>query len=165
LTRLGAAEPRSAVQYQDVRGQQIVQLTYPRHKNESKQVTENKEGISYEFAWVEAARNNVTGFLFVKQRINLRNTLSHFFAANMAVLNNLTVCSPRALSRVGDRPVDRIASLKEAYAEIQGRVMPKSVEFFILMISSGNFALPNMRPNWVGTLNHRAGSSTKSFIM
>jgi hypothetical protein len=130
VRQYAGVELKQRVDYEDVRGHDIVRLYYPNQALSDHKETVAKERVSYEYVEVEAAKSNRIGFLFVKKHINIRNTLRHFFERHSNTLNNLTICSPRITNREDGKAIDRLAGIAEAYQELQLPSLPKSVEYY-----------------------------------
>ncbi len=120
---------------QNLRGVDIVKLSYPRKKilDIRKEYDDADQKIGYEFIAVEVAKRNIIGHLFVKSNITIENTLRHFYetlAKNFDFkLSTFQICTPRVINKESRMEADRLGSLKRKFKKIADQELFDKTDF------------------------------------
>lgn len=128
-----ARDSKQSDTFEETRGFDIVKLRFP--KQEVKKAVKYSDAarkISYEFISVDVASSVRIGHLFVKRRINIGNTMRHFFEHLKFSLNALIICTPRVVNPETGQEIDRLLSLKNKVDVTDKRHSLGAVEYFYI---------------------------------
>jgi len=111
----------------------IVKIYYSKQKVVLQaKIDDPKKRISYEFVTVEVTNSLLIGYVFVKNDISMSVTLQQFIDGLTLNLANLTICSPRVISRETGKEINRIANIQDKFEEIADESLLNITEYFYI---------------------------------
>ena len=96
------AEGRSPVPYYNLRGEDVVQLKYPKSNFHPTSFQNNKNKIHFEYYLIDEPMDSGIGFLFFGKDITISKTVKQFINDCELPKVSLQVCSPRVVGTGGD---------------------------------------------------------------